>query len=221
MRLDEILDDPEDTWHEDRRLMNDLPDDTQDAIEQLRQRKNHKMMGAGINAYAGTNDYENFGDVHRISSDSDGGAIFLDVVASNPHYANNPFLPKVKSIKRSGETQTTIVERLVPFKTPAILNSGPLMKAVWDSYFVQSWEEAKPEWGYNPMLDVASVIDEAVKLPDPSSIIKHPKLIEAVQLIQQLVKTYDIPMTDLHNQNVMWRMSVYSPQLVITDPIAL
>lgn len=221
MKLYEIFADPEDTWKEDRPLMNDIPDEMEQLVNKKRAAKNHKMLGAGINAYVSTDDYENFGDVSRISSDADGGAVFLQHLVADKKYATNPFFPKVRKLTKNGEVQVAVIERLIPFKTGAILNSLPLMAALWSSYFNEPWAEAIADWGRNPMINVHAVMDECVNNRTIDAVVKHPKLKEALYLIRNMMDEYDVPESDIHSGNIMWRMSLHSPQLVIVDPIAL
>lgn len=221
MKLYEIFDDPEDTWEADRPLMNDMSDEMEREVNKRRSAKNHKMLGAGINAYVSTDDYANYGDVSRVASGGDGGAVFMRHIVADEKYHDNPFLPKVRSIEKDGEVQVAIVERLIPFKTPAILGSLPLMAALWSLYFNEPWAEAIADWGRNPMLNVARVLEECIQENAIDRVVKHPQLKEALQLVRYMMDEYDVPENDIHTGNIMWRMSLHSPQLVIVDPIAL
>lgn len=108
----------------------------QRTIKAARKTPTHKFIGAGLNAYVGTNDNDNFGPVHRISSKDDGGAIYLQAVANLK--LNNPFLPKVERIEQGSSdlVQVAITERLIPFDTPAILDNDKLMTMLFQRYFI-------------------------------------------------------------------------------------
>lgn len=141
MKLSEIYQTPDDTW--------DL-DNEADFIEQSarsaklvakqRQDPRHTYLGSGTFAYVGTNDDDNFGDVHRIASADDGGSIYLKYIVDHPTIMDNPFFPKVREIAdRSPQSkrnyQVTIIERLVPFNTKSIVHNSLLMTAIWNRYF--------------------------------------------------------------------------------------
>ena len=125
----------------------ELPHTAQNIVKNLRTNKQHKYLGSGSYAYVGTNDDENFGDVHRVAGVDDGGSMYLQYLADHPDIADNPFFPRVRKVEKADDMQVSIVERLLPFKTEAVYSNGPLIRAIWKRCFNITVEEAFHEYG--------------------------------------------------------------------------
>jgi hypothetical protein len=216
MKLCEIYNDPADTWIGDDEDTTYLNKDAEHTVKSMRSKPNHKYLGSGSFAYVGTDDIDNFGDVHRVARTLDSGSQYLNVLYS--HKTENPFLPKIRKVVQNGEAQVTIIERLVPFRTPAILNSIPLMKALWSKYFRIPWDpDQRHVMAAIPM--ILQVVCEDTDTSITDGVIKDPQLLEAVHIIRQIGHQVNGAI-DMQSSNMMWRMTNYQPQLVFTDPLA-
>ena len=197
MKLCELFDDPADTWKDGRSnsQRNAMTPQVIDAVGKARQQHNHKFIGAGLNAYVGTDDADNFGPVQRIANDKDGGSIYLSAIAEAK--STNPFFPKVQSITHDADASvhTAIIERLIPFETESILGSIPLMKSIWESYFTDEWQDAA---GYE-MSTCFMVLNDAVYTGNFSEI-KDAQLKEALKFIRTLATRHNLD-ADIHERN--------------------
>lgn len=224
MKLSEIYQTPDDTWVslEDEGEFMDLSPNASNQIYAHRQHPKHVYLGAGSYAYVGTNDDENFGDVHRISNADDGGSMYLKYLVDHPEIMDNPFFPKVREVAQRSPAskrnfQTTIVERLVPYDTKSIINNSLLTTAIWNRYVNITQNVASRKfYDLKGMAALPYIIAEAVNSGDVRYI-KDPRLIEAVHILNKIRDMLDAE-TDIHAGNIMWRMAPYQPQLVITDP---
>jgi hypothetical protein len=102
VKLCEIYDDPADNWLDDDEDTTYLNRDASDTVNNMRAKPNHKYMGSGSFAYVGTDDIDNFGDVHRVARALDSGSLYLNVLYT--HKIENPFLPRVRSNTERGST---------------------------------------------------------------------------------------------------------------------
>lgn len=221
MRIVDILveDDrkSEDEW--DRSYLNaKVSGEFKRAISRLRKEPNHEYMGSGTSAYVGrTNDPHSQDSVTRLSSPRSGGSVWLQTIASQPGLYNNPFLPRVIKVGKQSPTQRIVVERLVPLNAPKIIGNILLMKSLWEMYFTVDFpadEELRYLDGY-----FAGVISGVAHGDDPMDHIRDADLAQAIQLIQTIRKQTKF-FLDLHERNMMWRITGNMPQLVITDPLA-
>jgi len=219
MKLSEIYQTPDDAWddeNEDDTV--ELPHIAQNIVKNLRTNKQHKYLGSGSYAYVGTNDDENFGDVHRIAGVDDGGSMYLQYIADHPDIAKNPFFPRVHRVEKEKDTQVSIVERLLPFRTEAVYMNGLLMKAIWSKYFNISQQEAVKKYNCSsPAATIPYIIRNAL-VGYYTDELKDKRLIEAIHILAKISGAIGDAEPDIHQGNIMWRMAPYQPQLVITDP---
>lgn len=192
------------------------------AIQRRRKRPSHKMIGSGSFAYTGTDDNDNFGDIHRLSSNDDGTSIYLQTIARTPSLQINPYFPKVRNIQVGRKNQTTVMERLIPIYTTAIVENEQMMMKVWNQIYIDSPDTT--HWFDFPegMIDlIAEDIGDCIKGDeDIINKIKDQNLLKATQVIGQIVSTYeDRVRIDTHPGNIMWRPTQFGPHIVITDPI--
>lgn len=221
MKLSEIYQTPDDTWDEENEDgVVELPDSGQKLVSKIRSKKNHKYLGSGSFAYVGTNDDNNFGDVHRIAGADDGGSMYLKYLADHPDIMDNPFFPRVRKISGGGrrDHQVSVVERLLPFRTEAVYSNGPLIRAIWKRYFNITVEEAMHEYGGSFQHAMPYVIRNALVYNTTMDKIKDENLISAIRTLKQIKESLGDVEFDLHQGNIMWRMAGYQPQLVFTDP---
>lgn len=218
MKLSEIYQTPDDIWDEENEDgVVELPHTAQNVVKNLRSHKRHKYLGSGSYAYVGTNDDDNFGDVHRVAGVEDGGSMYLKYLAAHPDFMDNPFFPRVRKVETEKDTQVTIVERLLPFKTDAVYSNGPLIRAIWKRYFNITIEDAIHEYGGSFQHAIPYVLRKAL-INDYVGDIKDEVLVDAVHKLVQIAQALGDVEVDLHQGNIMWRMAGYQPQLVITDP---
>lgn len=219
MKLSEIYQTPDDIWDEENEDGTvELPHTAQNIVKNLRTNKQHKYLGSGSYAYVGTNDDENFGDVHRVAGVDDGGSMYLQYLANHPDIADNPFFPRVRKVEKADDTQVSIVERLLPFKTETVYSNGPLIRAIWKRYFNITIEEAFHEYGGSFQHAIPYVLRKAL-IHNNTKEIKDEMLIDAIHKLIAIAEELGDVEYDLHQGNIMWRMAGYQPQLVFTDPL--
>ena len=216
MLLCEIYDDPEDEWTDpDNQDTTFVNPHTRDIIDQKRTSASHRYMGAGSNAYVGTQDIDNFGDVHRISDRDEGGALFLEALWNTTSMHNNPYMPRVRSIEHDKTTTIIVSERLIPFDTPSIANKR-LMTVLLGTCFTPEFHSTD---NANPY-DFARILFKLAYNNTNYKYIKDPLLLNAIEFINNVKDEYNAAL-DIHIGNLMWRMTYPRPQMVIVDPIVL
>jgi len=224
MKLSEIYQTPDDNWDEENDMGTvELSPKSSKLVNKHRLDKNHKYLGSGSYAYVGTNDDDNFGDVHRIANADDGGSMYLKYIADNPSIMDNPFFPKVREIASRSKTardnhQVTIVERLLPFRTESIYQNGLLMKAIWSKYFTITPQEAVKKYNCSGTAATIPYIIRNALVGYYTDELKDKRLIESIHILAKISGAIGDAEPDIHQGNIMWRMAPYQPQLVITDP---
>lgn len=219
----ETYDDPNDTWDSKKKYTN-LPHISQQLIDKARRLPNHKMLGAGVTAYVGTDDNDNFSDVVRLSIKGEPTSVYLTYIYRYlpKELRNNPYLPIVRESK-STRTQTYIkMERLIPFNTPSIISNIDFMKACWDKWFHVPFPRAFDPTHLIAVIGCANILNTVANRGDGREI-KDPLLNEALLWIntlkKQLIKIGRYVGTDIHYGNIMWRPNQHGFQLVIVDPL--
>lgn len=217
MKLYELYTTPDDIWDD---VVGDamMPHVASNVVKNLRTHKQHKYLGSGSYAYVGTNDDENFGDVHRIAGVDDGGSMYLKYLADHPNVAMNPFFPRVHKVAKNEDTQVTIIERLLPFRTEAVCQNELLMKAIWGRYFNISQQEAVKKYNCKSVAAAIPYIIQNALIEHYTGELKDKRLIEAMHILTKISGAIGNVDIDIHPGNIMWRMAPYQPQLVITDP---
>lgn len=189
---------------------------TKDVARKQQQAPSHKQVGKGGYAYVGTDDDDNFGDVHRVADFAEGGSTFLRAVFADKRTHYNAFFPKVRSVVNNQHTTVVITERLLPFTSTF---SDELVVAVGTRYFEEYQKLIKePMINFELSHHDAFVYTLAQSFYHPDTI-KLPQLKAAVSWIKTLAQTHPGSMYDIHSGNIMWRPGQYQPQLVFTDPI--
>lgn len=183
----------------------------------------HEFVGAGLNAYVHrTNNQHSLDRVHRTSSENEGTNIYLDFIRTHPKLHNNPWFPKVKgSRRRSNGAVTMDVERLVPFNTAGLGDNMELLLSVWERYIPSTPVPLKPvhldskDFPARVSWLLINNIEDVIKTGRGS---EDPALQQAHAIISHIKNTHDL-LVDIHNENIMWRLTSVGPQLVITDPL--
>lgn len=183
-------------------------------VEKLRQEPEHQYMGSGYNAYAYKKDSQHeLNTVRRVSSKLDGGAVYHQAILKNPQIQNNPFIPRIWESENENGLVQTQMEKLYPIYHRSIMNNEVLMRSLWELYFNIPY----PEKGDIPY-EISEILDYAAGYSVDSKNIESPSLIQALEFIAKIAKKARLE-TDIHSENIMWRISGYMPQLVIIDPI--
>lgn len=185
------------------------------AVNKARQQPNHKYVGSGAGAYVGRKeDPHEMDNIERISDEEDGTALYLKTIAETPELAKNPFFPRVRQQRTENGVTTAIVERLVPF-TSDKMNSIPMLQAVWEDLFNaelppddELYEELTKRIEYTLR---KNRIGQEIR-----DDIKNPQFKQAIEWLH----TNRLGTADLHDGNIMWRITGNRPQLVITDPFS-
>jgi hypothetical protein len=208
----------------------------------LRSSPRHKIMGKGANSfvYQDKEDTEKLNTVTRIGSAEDyddmGYKTYIEFLQARPKLRSNPYLPRIHGVTGKDGVIQYDVERLHPFDTEKIASVEVLL-AVAERAFVDSTvrrmrHEAENNTEYDAIEDLrsdivhnirgligrgnGSNIDRMVMLKEN---VKDPMLIQAIQVITYLLKYNQQRVNDVHQGNVMWRITGTMPQLVITDPL--
>lgn len=228
MKLSEIYQStPDDTWDDDA-ITTDISSSALQRVNDLRKNPKHKFLGSGGFAYVGTDDDENFGDVYRVASADDGGSMYHRFLASHPTIAEkNLFFPRIRMVDHADDYpsginhQTTIMERLLPYSTPAIHNNLRLMRAIATRYLNAGAHDictklsprVEPSWGEAIILAIRHALQNG-----DDEYIKDPKLMQAIKILHMIEQQLPDTGFDIHYGNLMWRPNAYQPQLVFTDP---
>lgn len=214
MKLFEILSNDPDVNPDERkaitRLVKRSPSMT-NSVADKRQEHDHAFVGAGSNAYVHKHDNPHSLDyVHRTAAARDACTIYLDYISEHPELHNNPFFPRVHKKIGEGSHVTHQLERLVPFNTNSIISNEKLLAALCERWF-------------NEVVDETAAVESILyyiefALYGHTEYIKDKHLLNAVNVIRHIQKEYGGEV-DLHCDNVMWRITGKTPELVITDPL--
>lgn len=200
-----------------RTQVNSVPDHPKSqAIAAVQKDPKHKYVGSGSSAYVGrTDDPHELDTVQRLASEQDGTSLFYQWLLDNPEQASNPYFPRVKSNKTANGVTYTVVERLVPLLNERLM-SEPLMQAQWEHMFSSPLRSTDP---VEIATDIAEDIDFALgrRGIKQREAIADPQLAEAIQILMTDART---GYPDIHDGNLMWRITGNKPQLVFTDPFA-
>lgn len=186
------------------------------AVSAVQKKPNHKYVGSGSSAYVGrTDDPHEMDTVQRLANEKDGTSLFYQWLIDNPVAASNPYFPRVKSNKTANGITYSIVERLVPLLNPRLM-SEPLMQSQWEHMFSSPVRNTDPE---EIARDIAEDLDFALgrRGIKQRESIADPKLGEAIELLMTEART---GYPDIHDGNLMWRITGNRPHLVFTDPFA-
>jgi hypothetical protein len=183
----------------------------------------HKPMGWGVNAYVYKNATpDEMDNVKRISSTSDPTVAYLLAIHNDSTLHNNPFLPRIHKVNSPGKDISEIqMEKLYPLKLPELINDQDqlLMKSLWEQYFITPY----PHQEEHPVLALDSLSYKLNQAVVNSSYlnINDKQLIKALKFVKQFIdNSVHIKLhSDIHNGNLMWRITGNKPQLVIVDPL--
>lgn len=175
---------------------------------------------------------------------NDGYYQYLDMIAKNDRMSNNPYFPKVYGLKtfkdRAGNyTYRVNMEKLHNFNTLSTEELEMLGRKMFTN-FDQRYSEDRKNWlpyegDQNRDEEIRSsaahkgardalidLIERAIhRRSKVSTNIKDPYLKQALSMLRHLVKTGNKEyMSDIHQGNIMVRRGPFTPQIVITDPLA-
>lgn len=179
-----------------------------------------------------------------LSNENDGYLAFLRTFIHDQRRLNNPYLPRIYSLKLFKEPMDpdsesenekkeqlfgrVEMERLVEIEDPRFLDVN-LLKSLYEQMFYgsipsirsrQTQEDKDAVLANNILLEIVHNIKRALRADDPSALIKikDPDLKNAIRYIKTAAARFS-SYVDLHPGNVMWRITGTRPQLVITDPL--
>lgn len=229
MKLFELLD--PDAWDKEGLdapyLKREGPKSVVKAAERLRaEEPDHKYVDSGSYAYVSRRDTPHDMDhVIRLSPKKDASAMYLKAVYEAGLH-NNPFLPRLLARpKTSGNVQTAQIERLVPFRTPKIMDNRELMLSLWEQWFTNrpteriqnNIDSELEQWTHEFSEETSGFMNDYISRGS-NKYIKDQDLKDALDFIVALRKKHQL-LEDLHPGNLMWRITGNMPQLVITDPL--
>lgn len=148
--------------------------------------------------------------------DEDGYMSYIRAIDNfNKTGKTNPYFPVIHNVRimkdESGKMNFKVdLEKLHPFNTPGIADNEELMHSIFYRMF-NSTETNPDRKSFTRWLTAS--------LSNPNRI-KDPKLAAALSLIQSVIGREGNFNSDIHGDNVMWRITGTIPQLVITDPVA-
>lgn len=161
----------------------------------------------------------NIGDSSRRDIEDDGYLVYLKVVLSSG--IDNPYFPRVDdlTIRTNPDTGRSMyrvnLQKLVPFSSDKIYGNDDLMESLYNDMFTEkttSYDDYGPAGGIKYNISNMADIGNFEK-------IKDPELKQALEIILKLQRDNNFQM-DLHSGNMMWRITGFRPQLVLTDPLA-
>lgn len=175
---------------------------------------NLRWLGTGVSAYVSqSKSPHQMDNVERISSGEDGTTSYLEAIVNTPAVHDNPFLPKVRSVKREGDLVSVISERLYPYDSK-LLFTQKLLEATWE----RITSDPFPEDVHAQMDALEMIIEQAIH-HGVSAGVHNDDFKQAIEFIRNVRRTSG-GYPDIHAGNLMWRMTGTMPQLVITDPLA-
>lgn len=133
----------------------------------------------------------------------------------------NPYFPRIYDLKILKGADGALsyranIEKLVAFNSEKIVDNDDLMASLYDDMFN---EETTYYKDYGPGAGIKFTLDN-ISTSGKLGIVKDPDLLEALRLIDTVVKSNKLFVADLHSGNIMWRITGSRPQLVIVDPVA-
>jgi hypothetical protein len=192
-----------------------------DEVKKARSMPDHEKMGTGKNAYVyRNNNPHQLDNVTRISSTLDGSVVYLKSVMRDSSLHNNPFFPRVLGMDKTPKDISSFkLERLYESSNTRITGDDKelFILSAWERYFTVPPPVSRK---YPVVSEMVEVINDVCH-GDDVNIIRDTDLAEAIAYIQKLVKANPSLLIDLHDGNVMWRITGNMPQLVITDPLHL
>ena len=157
--------------------------------------------------------------------EQDAYLFYLQEVYRYLKYSHNPFFPQIHDLKifRNKETEKLSfranIERLHPMEI--FEGNEEVIKMVWNNLFGETYY-------LEPMLDdltrqISVVCRQYVASNKSNAIdIKNPQMREALDVIYEIIRVSKRKIgLDLHEYNMMWRLTGTMPQLVFNDPVAL
>lgn len=185
-------------------------------VNNLKQNPDFKYVGSGLTAHVHKLDNPHEMDrVHRISPNYDGTFIYLQYIATHQDQCyNNPFFPRILAApsKLGNQHSTVQLEHLLPFHTPKIIENTEFLPTLWEQYFTL------PRMPHQSFGDIVQLIEHGL-IERRTDFVRYSSLKKAMNIICELKEKTPRCFIDLHEQNVMWRMTGLMPQLVITDPL--
>jgi hypothetical protein len=154
--------------------------------------------------------------VDRSSIKDDGYLSYLQsVYVAEKQGIQNPYFPVIHDLKIFKDDKNKLhysvnLEKLLPFKTPKIINNSELLSAVCFRMFGKA--------PYNNKLQF--IIENLDRMLSESNIAVDENLKDVAIMINDIISNNPNLRQDMHVGNVMWRITGNMPQLVIIDPIA-
>lgn len=202
--------------HEDQQL--DMPSamtpQMQAAVKLRNQDPTLTRLGNGASAIVvQSKSPHQMDNVERLSSGEDGTSAYLQAIANVPAVHDNPFLPKVRSVRRAEGVMSVVAERLHPYDSKKLFTQ-PLIQAVWE----QITSEPFPTDPAEQMVCIDALIETSI-FKGVNKYVHNEQFKQAIEFIRAVRKRFG-GYPDIHEGNLMWRMTGTMPQLVITDPLS-
>lgn len=131
----------------------------------------------------------------------------------------NPYFPRIHDLKIMKDSEGLLtykvnMEKLVPYSAEYLFYNELLVRSLWEDMFTTPYRGSSASAIVNKIaMYLGSYVTEY-------NGIKDDNLVEALQLINAILVEYPNFREDLHNGNVMWRITGSRPQIVLIDPIA-
>lgn len=193
-------------------------------IESMRTKANYKRGTLGSGAQATAHDHPNdptkivkYVDLWKSNPASEPYVQWINLVMKNQ---NNPFFPRVfnaKTIRHKDTGSTTLVvvmEKLQPLADMWNANEK-LQHAANEMIKRLGVDVADPS---GDAFEFNHYMRDANRRQELRSKTKNPQFKEALALMEPLFRKHG---TDLHNENIMVRLTGVGPQLVFVDPLQL
>jgi hypothetical protein len=195
---------------------------------------NNIPVGSGANAAVyRKDDPEHLNTVQRVSSakgtDDRGYHAYAEFLTRYPGLRKNPYLPRLRKVEHTADNVVEYeVERLHPFHDERI-SHAPTLWALCNRIFTPDRVLKIKSAVANDMTSegkealktrIIGTLIMAVNLRDTRQreTIQDPLLRQALRVISAVTR-HDIVYPDIHEGNIMWRLTGTMPQLVITDPL--
>jgi hypothetical protein len=216
------------------------PQNVRDRIYAKQEQGNNIPIGSGANAavYA-KDDPHSLDSVQRVSSKEKrrdlGYHTYAQFLLKYPGLKKNPYLPRIHSVEHDDDNSVVEyeIERLHPFDDPKISHPDMLWAICNKMFTPQQVKWMKEDVDLEPTQRdpreehvvlrraIAEVIAMCIPGGNLDDTIKDPQLKQAINVVRAVLRhnrgsgVY----TDIHSDNIMWRMTGTMPQLVITDPL--
>lgn len=214
MKLAQLFEGPEFPWHEQRDMPRRSDKAMQATVKSRMSDSDVEYVGSGASAFVSRSTSPHHMDsVERISLNEDPTAVYLTTIHNTPALHDNPYFPKVRSVVQQGTSASVVAERLRPYRSEKLFTQR-LVQAVWDVMT----DEPFPEDQEEQYFAIEKFIDDVLKGRKKRQV-KDERLIQAAQVIQQ-IKKQTHGGVDIHDGNIMWRITGTMPQLVIVDPLS-